>query len=157
MQIRPVRAGDKELIRRGFDRLSPETRYQRFFVAKQRLLAEELRYFSEVDQVNHLALLAVLPRPDGGEEPLGIARAVRLPDPPHTFEVAVTIVDAAQGRGLGRRLVERVLRAAAKHGARQARFTTLPWNRRMRALVRSLGLEAQFALEDDLLTITVAL
>lgn len=35
--VRPIRADDKELLRRGFLRLSPESRYRRFFAAKHDL------------------------------------------------------------------------------------------------------------------------
>jgi len=154
--LRPLRPQDRELIRIGFERLSPESRYQRFFVAKAALLPEELRYLSQVDQIDHLAIIAVL-RAHGREEAVGLARAVRLSDEPETFEVAVTVVDPLQGRGLGRRLVWDLLAAAEEQGARRVRFTTLPWNRKMRALIRSLGGQTECKLDTDALTVTLTL
>jgi hypothetical protein len=70
--LRLVRATDKELLRRGFERMSPESRYRRFFAAKKTLSEAELVYLTELDGLNHFAIAATLDEPEGTEEGVGI-------------------------------------------------------------------------------------
>ena len=91
---------------------------KRFLAAKPRLSSAELRYLTEVDGVNHIALAAVSVH-DG--HIVGVARAVRLHDQPDTAEWAVVVGDPLQRKGLGTRMVELLAQEAAKHGIR--RFT----------------------------------
>lgn len=100
--IRSIRPDDKELLTRGFERLSQETVQRRFLSAKSQLSPAELRYLTEVDGEHHVALVAVLAA--APHELAGVGRFVRLPDDPATAEVAVTIADCHQSQGLGRRL-----------------------------------------------------
>ena len=50
---------DKQALARGFERLSSESRYRRFLSAKKSLTADELRFFTELDGVNHAAVAAL--------------------------------------------------------------------------------------------------
>src|SRR4028118_920098 len=59
--IRPIRADDKAELQRGLKRLSAETVYRRFLAAKPRLTSSELRYFTEVDNHDHIAPVAAEP------------------------------------------------------------------------------------------------
>jgi len=147
--LRPVRADDKELLRRGFERLSDVSRYHRFFAGKGALLDSELRYLTELDGETHLALVAVraLDPFDG----LGVARAIRLRDDPATFEAALTVVDAHQRRGIGALLLERLSAAAAARGARVLRFCVLPSNDAMRALMSKAQRPLQLSRDHDIL------
>lgn len=74
--LRLVTPDDKELLRRGFDNWSAESRYARFFVPKLRLSDDELTYLCDVDQENHFALGAIR-EGDGEPRGLGIARFIR--------------------------------------------------------------------------------
>jgi hypothetical protein len=98
VRLRLIRPEDKELLRAGFDRLSPESRYARFLAPKASLSDDELRYLCEVDHENHLAIGAVRDaredEPGGKPVGLGIARFIRLADPPN--------VAAAAERGIER-------------------------------------------------------
>ena len=88
---------------------------------------------------------------------MGVARAVRLALEPDVYEVAVTMVDAWQRRGLGRRLVERVLEAVAERGGRGVRFCVLPSNHAMLALLRALAPGAGATDEDGLFRVDLPL
>jgi GNAT superfamily N-acetyltransferase len=146
--LRLLRADDKELIRRAFERLSDDGRYHRFFVRKRALLDGELRYLTELDQEDHVALVAVRGAP---EEAMGVARAVRLLFEPDVYEVAVTVVDAFQRRGLGTLLVDRLRDAVTERGGSRLRFCVLPSNSAMQGFLRRAAPDAGFADEAGLL------
>src|SRR5260370_6503892 len=135
--VRLLGAADKQLLADGFARLSPVSRYHRFFGHKPSLSHEELRYLTEPDGLDHFALGAVM-TPAGRVEGAGVARFVRLPDQPEVAEPAVTVADSLQGRGLGRLLLGRLIAAAAERRIRLVRGPRLEENMPMRALARSV-------------------
>jgi RimJ/RimL family protein N-acetyltransferase len=118
--IRPVRPVDAPLLADGFARLSARSRQLRFLTQKKELSPAELRYFTDVDHHDHEALGA-LNHADG--RGVGIARYVRDADDPQAAEIAVTIIDDWQGRGLGTELVAQLSERARAEGIR--RFTAL--------------------------------
>jgi GNAT superfamily N-acetyltransferase len=113
--IRLLRPADRELLRRGFEALSPDTRRLRFFGAKTQLTDAELAQLTQLDGINHFALGAVREGPHEVEG-LGVARFVRDPANPEVAEAAVTVKDTAQGRGLGTLLLTRLAAAARERG-----------------------------------------
>jgi RimJ/RimL family protein N-acetyltransferase len=116
--IRQVRGADAPLLADGFARLSARSRRMRFLGSKTTLSAAELRYFTEVDHYDHEALVALSP---AGQRGVGIARYIRDPDDPRVAEIAVTIADDWQGRGLGTELLARLSDRARQAGI--GRFT----------------------------------
>jgi len=118
--IRQIRSEDAPLLADGFDRLSPRSRQLRFLRAKDKLTPAELRYLTDVDHHDHEAL-AALDQSDG--RGVGIARYIRDADDPQAAEIAVTIVDDWQGKGLGTELLARLSDRARHEGIR--RFTAL--------------------------------
>lgn len=157
-QLRCVRAEDKELLREGFARLSPESRYRRFLSAKNHLSDHELRYLTEVDGDRHFAIGARRLDADGVEaEGLAIARYVRLPEQPEVAEAAIAVVDPMQGQGLGTLLLRRLVEAAIERGVKRFRCVVLASNDPMRHLLESLGLEVQESHDGDLLLVDVPL
>ena len=71
LDIRQVRPDDKRLIAEGIERLSPESRYRRFFRPLDRLSERDLAYLTEIDHTDHEALAAI--DPEAGEL-VGVAR-----------------------------------------------------------------------------------
>jgi RimJ/RimL family protein N-acetyltransferase len=134
--IRQVQPADAPLLADGFARLSPQSRRMRFLARKDQLSAAELRYFTDVDHHDHEAL-AALDQADG--RGVGIARYIRDADDPHAAEIAVTIVDDWQGRGLGTELLTRLSARARSEGI--CRFTALVAadNMAMAALLRNMS------------------
>ena len=118
--IRPVRSADAPLVAEGFTRLSPRSRQMRFLTRKKQLSSAELRYFTDVDHHDHEALVALNPADGRG---VGIARYIRHRSDPDAAEIAVTIIDEWQGRGLGTELVTRLSCRARHEGI--YRFTAL--------------------------------
>ena len=134
--IRPVQPADAPLLADGFARLSDKSRRMRFLARKDQLSAAELRYLTDVDHHDHEALGA-LDQADG--RGVGVARYVRDAEDRHSAEIAVTIVDDWQGRGLGTELLARLSSRARSEGIH--RFTALVAedNRAMAGLLRNMS------------------
>ena len=119
VRLRPIRPDDKRLLARGFERLSEDSRYRRFFTPMPELPPAQLEYLTEVDHRDHEAILAV----DEHGEPVGVARYVRSASEAHAAEAAVAVIDDWQGRGVGRALLNRLATRARQEGV--SRFTAL--------------------------------
>lgn len=118
--IRKLTPADAPVLAEAFERLSHESRDHRFLSAKPSLSPRELRYLTEVDGHFHEALGAVDPVTGQG---VGVARFVRLDDSSPVADVAVTVVDAWQRRGLGTLLLEELSERARAEGIE--RYTAL--------------------------------
>lgn len=118
--IRAVRHDDAVLLADGFDRLGAQSRRFRFLTAKKYLSPSELSYLTDIDHHDQEALGALDPVEGRG---LGVARYVRSAADPQSAEIAVTIVDEWQGRGLGSELLTRLTGRALEEGI--LRFTAL--------------------------------
>jgi len=155
--LRLVRTDDKALLRAGFDRLSPDSRYLRFFAAKQELTEAEIAQLTETDGVDHLALGAVHRNPDGEWEGLGVARFVRDPSVPDLAEAAVTVTDPAQGNGLGRLLLARLAEAARERGVTCFAGEFLATNAQVRQLIEEACPGARLTARGDVIRVEVPL
>lgn len=138
VQIREIRASDKALLAAGHARLSEESRLRRFLGAKPRLTSSDLRYLTEVDGVNHYAVVAVLGDLEDAQI-VGVARWVRLVDDAATAEAAVVVGDELQGKGLGKALARALADAARRRGIRRIRASLLSDNPPALALMRVIG------------------
>ena len=136
IELREVRPDDKEAIAMGFARLSPESRYRRFFSSLDRLSATDLAYLTEVDHHDHEAVIAF----DDGGETVGVARYVRGEEP-DTAEVAVVVVDDWQGKGAGTALLERLTERASENGIERFVALVLQENAEAIELFRSIDAE----------------
>ena len=136
VRIRQGRRSDRELLLRGFQRLSPESRYRRFLAPMPRLPEAAVRQLTDIDHQDHEAMVAL---DEQGTEPVGDACYVRDPDRPEAAEVAVTVVDDWQGRGVGTLLLEVISVRAREEGIRTFTAWMLARNREMMDLFRRLG------------------
>jgi RimJ/RimL family protein N-acetyltransferase len=135
--VRPIEPGDKDRLVNGLRQLSLDSIRKRFLAAKPRFSRSELRYLTEVDGVNHIALVAVLEHDP--EQLVAVARCVRLPDRPGTAEMAIVVGDPWQGQGLGRELARRLADAALAVGIRRFAATMLGDNEAARRLMRTFA------------------
>jgi GNAT superfamily N-acetyltransferase len=110
--VRAIRPEDRELIAEGFERLSPQSRYRRFFAPLTRLTGEDLTYLTEVDHRDHEALVATNP---ADRAIIGVARYVRSENPVEA-EVAVVVGDPWQKRGIASALLDRLVERARAAG-----------------------------------------
>jgi GNAT superfamily N-acetyltransferase len=118
VKVRPIEAGDKDLLVGAFERMSEDSRYRRFFQPVHELSESSLRFLTEVDHHDHEALVAL----DDGEA-VGVARYVRSVEKPSRAEVAVSVVDDCQEKGVGGGLLERLVDRAREEDV--THFTAL--------------------------------
>jgi acyl-CoA synthetase (NDP forming)/RimJ/RimL family protein N-acetyltransferase len=149
IHIRAIRPDDKQRLLALFERLSSRSIYFRFFQTKQRLTDEELRYFTELDFTRDVALVATLQ--EGLEEHIiGVGRYFRIYEheqPTSRAEVAFTVADTHQGRGVGTLLLEHLAIIARRQGIDTFEAYVLGENNRMLEVFEASGFTVQRALD----------
>jgi len=135
VRIRQGHHADRDLLLRGFERLSPESRYRRFLVPTAELSESTIRYLTEIDHHDHEAMIAL---DELSGEGIGVARYVRDPDHPDMAEVAVTVIDDWQNRGVGTLLLEVISARARAEGITRFTALMLATNREMMDLLQEL-------------------
>ncbi len=154
LTVRPIRPEDAAMETAFVDGLSPETRRLRFQNALRHLSATMLARFTQIDYDREMALVAIEEN-DGVEREVAVCRYVRLPDEV-TCEYAIVVADEWQGRGLGRRMMERLIGIARARGLRTMEGWVLAANRSMLGMCARLGfVEAE--MPDDPITRKVTL
>jgi GNAT superfamily N-acetyltransferase len=135
---RPVDPGDSDRLAEGFERLSPTSRYYRFFSGIGHLSPGTLRYLTDVDFRDHFAWVVGLE-----DEPLhpgiGIGRWIRRRDRADQAEIAMTVLDEYQRRGAGRGLLRVLAWSAARLGIGSFTMTVLAGNRHALELLYEAG------------------
>lgn len=151
VRLRLMDVRDRERLRAGFDHLSAESRYRRFFTPVPRLTEGMLRRLTETDERDHIAIGAER----GGwaigvREGLGVARFIRSSEQPDTAEFAVAVIDDVQGKGLGRLLMQALCWVARDRGVRRLHGHVLPDNSAMQGLIHELDPDAEVRNQDGL-------
>jgi GNAT superfamily N-acetyltransferase len=152
--IRPIGPDDAGRLTEAFSHLSPQSRYRRFFSACDSLSPTLLRYFTDVDHVDHEALVAI-----GGSDGaiVGVARFIRAPKARESAEVAVTVIDDWQSDHLGIALMAQLIPRARAAGVRRFTADVLWENGRMLHLLRDFGPIEVLGLQCGVETVALAL
>ena len=132
--IRPIKPTDAESLQAMFHRMGRESVYHRFFRHKKDLSLEELQYFTEVDYDDRMAFVAEV-----GRKMVGVGRYDRMEDDAISAEVAFTVEDQHQGRGIGSQLLTHLTNFARNNGVEAFRAFVLPENYTMMRLFRGSG------------------
>jgi GNAT superfamily N-acetyltransferase len=133
--LRPILSQDKAEVVQAFERLSLQSRYQRFLSPVRELSPSLLAYLTDIDYVDHFAYGAFAiaqPKPTL----IGVARYIRLADEPQSAEVAIAVIDEYHRRGLGRQLLCALACTAIENGISRFRGNSLWENRPMLELLR---------------------
>ena len=139
--IRPVRPGDERYADAFFNWLSDETKYLRFMYQVKELTPQMVAGALAQDGVKRVALVAE-PKQHGDEPTPAVAIGRYAPTPdPAVCEVAVTVGDSWQGRGVGRALLNRLIALAKRAEYDTMCATALTTNTKMIALARAFGFE----------------
>jgi len=117
--------------------MSAETIRNRFLGGKKEFSENELKYFTEFDGLHHYAIGVQEDTPE--RKGVGIIRLVRNPRVFSEAEVAITLIDAYQHKGLGTYLFELILLAADERDITTISLTYLPQNLAIPRLARKFG------------------
>ena len=129
------------MLEDGLRQLSPESVQRRFLTPKSSFSRSELRYLTEVDGRDHVALVAEDPGAPA-RRLIAVGRFVRLADDPEAAEAAIVVADDWQRRGLASTVSEQLAPQARRLGIRRFIATlassNLPARRLMRRITRQL-------------------
>lgn len=147
--LRPVLPGDSARTLQGHVRFSSETLYRRFMSARVPSPAL-MDYLAEVDYVDHFVWVMT----DGEGNPVADARYVRDNHDPAVAEIAFTVADAYQGRGIGSFLIAALSVAARVAGVEKFSGRMLADNVAMRTIMDHYG---AFWQRDDVGVVTTVI
>lgn len=133
--LSPLLSEDRALLVDGLEQLSPESRFTRFGQGLGHLTQAELDYLSDVDQKTHVAWGASI-----DEESAGVGRYICLEED-GVAEIAVTVIDDYQRRGLGTLLFQALAAVARHDGVLLFRFEVVPGNEAMEKMTRGIEME----------------
>ncbi len=132
--LRPVLPGDSERTMQGHVEFSSETLYRRFMSARVPSPAL-MDYLAEVDYVDHFVWVMT----DAEGNPVADARFVRDDHDAVVAEIAFTVADAYQGRGIGSFLIAALALAARVDGVEKFSGRMLADNVAMRTIMDHYG------------------
>ncbi len=131
VELRELHASDGDALDEVFAGMSDESRFLRYLTPMPTLHPQARRILTAVDGRTHVGVVAVA---DG--KAIGIARLIGLDD--HRAELAVEVVDAAQGQGVGTRLAHWIRDRAATLHYTELVAETSAGNSRAQALTRKV-------------------
>jgi len=154
MEVRALRPDDRAGLLAAVGRVAAPSLYRRFLGAKHGFTEQEVAFFSDVDFVNHVALVAVMPE-HGRETIVGGARYIVAE--PGQAEVAFTVVDDYQGLGIGAALMSHLAAIARAAGIRELIADVLSDNAAMLAVFKKSGFPLSTKRESGVLHVTIQL
>jgi acetyltransferase len=135
--LRTLRREDHDIELAFVSGLSPESRHNRLLGGAVRITREYIEKLITVDYARDMALAATTML-EGRETLIGVARYVLDADG-RACEFALVIADAWQGRGIGRRMLARLIEVARGRGLQRIYGDVLSTNRPMLELTGRLG------------------
>ncbi len=151
VHVRPVRPVDADRLVAFHGRLSHQSIYYRFFSPRPRLSREDVTRFTTVDYDDRMALVALL-----GDDLIGIASYDRWPGR-REAEVAFTVDDEHQGRGVATVLLEHLAVIARSHGITRFTAEVLPENRKMLSVFKRAGFAAKSQFADGVVEVEMGI
>jgi RimJ/RimL family protein N-acetyltransferase len=138
--IRPIRITDTDMEAAFIRRLSPQTKRYRFLGGVRELPTSEVARLCDVDGKHSMAFVATI-REDGRETEIGVSRYASN-SKSDVREIAVTVADEWQRKGLGTILMKQLIQSARSNGVKHLYSIDLADNTAMRALAEDLGMSA---------------
>jgi acetyltransferase len=136
--LRPIRPEDETQHRQFLEQLDAEDIRMRVFYSRRELPRSELARLTQIDYEREMAIIAERLGPGGQPETLGTVRLIADPDN-NRAEFAVIVRSDCKGAGLGRILLEKIIRYARERGTRTMVGTVLRENTAMLGLARACG------------------
>jgi acetyltransferase len=146
--LRPIKPEDGAQHVEFFGSLTPEDVRMRMFVHMRELSPGQLARMTQIDYDREMAFIATRVRADGKPETLGVARIIFDPDNIQG-EFAVTVRSELKGKGLGKLLMQKLIRHSHDRGAQEIVGETLSQNQALLGLVKPLGFSAHRSRDND--------
>jgi GNAT superfamily N-acetyltransferase len=144
--IRPLHATDVAMEAEFVRQLSAQTRRNRFFGSIKELSDAELKLLCDVDGQRSVALVATT-RQNGQETAIGVSRYAPS-QVEGAREMALTVADEWQYKGLGDLLMAQLIDHAKANGVKELYSVELAENDAMRRLAQKIGMHAHRDPED---------
>ena len=152
--LRPIRPEDEPAHKQFVRQVSDEDRYKRFFADVGELGHEELARMTQIDYDREMAFVAVGQDGPFSQQILGVVRAIASPDQSDA-EFAILVRSDLKGLGLGKLMMEKIVRYAKERGIGQLSGMTMPSNRGMINLAKRLGFKIDIQLEDGVVNMAL--
>ncbi len=136
--LRPIRPEDGQRLTAFYADASPADMRLRFFLSRREVPHSELARYCQIDYEREMTFVAIDPRAAPGDGMAGEVRAVCDPDN-RQAEFAIQVAGPWQGRGLGRALMDKLLRYLRERGTGEVVGQCLVENAGMAALARKMG------------------
>jgi acetyltransferase len=145
--VRPIRPEDEARHLAFAVQLAPEDIRMRFFSVRRELPRSELARLVQIDYDREMAFVVLETQADGSQRTIGVVRAVADPDNVEA-EFAIILGADAQGKGLGKRLLDKMVGYLRSHGTQRLVAMVLRENTAMRKLATRSGFEVDAAGSD---------
>jgi acetyltransferase len=139
--FRPIRPEDEPAHREFFSRLKSEDVRYRFFHVVRALAHSELARLTQIDYDREMAFIATADDESGQPETLGVVRVLTDPDN-RQAEFAIIVRSDLKGKGLGPRLMEKIVRYCRERGTEELVMSVMAGNRGMRGMAERFNFES---------------
>ncbi|MCB0164444.1 MAG: bifunctional acetate--CoA ligase family protein/GNAT family N-acetyltransferase, partial [Anaerolineae bacterium] len=144
VRLRPIRPEDEPQHQAFLSHLTEEDIQLRFFVSIREFAHSDVARFTQIDYDRAMAFIATRPDDSGQPETLGVVRSIADPDN-HQAEFAMIVRSDLKGMGLGRALLDKMIRYCRHRGMREIIGETMRVNTPMIRLARKCGFEVSSA------------
>jgi acetyltransferase len=152
--LRPIRPEDEPAHRRFFERLDPDDVYFRFFSMMREMPHSQLARFTQIDYEREMAFIAYVPGAE--DETLGVVRAIADPDN-REAQFAIVVRSDWKGLGLGRALLDKLIRYCRGRGTGELVGQVLAGNRPMRTLAQDAGFRERYDPDEQVVEVRLEL
>jgi acetyltransferase len=144
LHLRPIRPEDFAQHKRFLARCSPEDLHARFLSTFRELPDADIGRLTQIDYDREMAFIAEESLAQGGAETLAVARVSSDPDNLEA-EFAILVRSDFKRHGLGRLLLEKLIRYSRRRGTARLRSSVLSGNACMLGLGTALGFTTRLA------------
>ena len=153
IRFRPIKPSDERLLREFFYSHSAETIYQRYHIPMKSLSPQQIQQLCTLDYDRQIALIGLVPH--GEADRIVAVGRYELDPSTGMAEVAFTVHDELQGRGIGTWLMKRLIEVARNRGVRGFVGSVLSGNVKMLNLFHRSGFPVVSTLDQGEYTVTI--
>ncbi|MFY0405278.1 GNAT family N-acetyltransferase [Pantoea dispersa] len=153
--FRPILPEDEPQLRAFIAQVTKEDLYYRYFSEINEFTHDDLANMTQIDYDREMAIVAVRQH-NGADEIIGVTRAISDADNIDA-EFSVLVRSDLKGLGMGRRLLEKMIRYTRDHGLQQLNGITMPHNTGMITLARKLNFRVNTQLDDGIVSLNLPL